>query len=38
MGMTLNERINTDLKEALKSRDRTRLDTLRLLRAGMIEL
>jgi uncharacterized protein YqeY len=38
MGMTLNERINNDLKEALKSRDRTRLDTLRLLRAGMIEL
>jgi uncharacterized protein YqeY len=36
--MTLNERINNDLKEALKSRDRTRLDTLRLLRAGMIEL
>jgi uncharacterized protein YqeY len=36
--MTLNERINNDLKEALKSQDRTRLDTLRLLRAGMIEL
>ena len=36
--MTLNERINSDLKPALKSGDRTRLGTIRLLRAAMIEL
>lgn len=36
--MTLNERINSDLKQALKSGDRTRLGTIRLLRAAMIEL
>ena len=36
--MTLNERINKDLKEAMKSGDKTRLETLRLLRAHMIEL
>ncbi|MEK6755843.1 MAG: GatB/YqeY domain-containing protein [Bacteroidota bacterium] len=36
--MTLNERINSDLKPALKSGDRTMLGTIRLLRAAMIEL
>ena len=36
--MTLNEQINNDLKTAMKSGDRTRLETLRLLRAHMIEL
>ena len=36
--MTLNEQINMDLKAAMKSGDRARLDTLRLLRAHMIEL
>ena len=36
--MTLNEQINIDLKTAMKSGDRARLDTLRLLRAHMIEL
>lgn len=36
--MTLNEQINNDLKAAMKSGDKARLDTLRLLRAHMIEL
>jgi hypothetical protein len=36
--MTLNERINNDLKAAMKSREKTKLETLRLLRAHMIEL
>lgn len=36
--MTLSEQINSDLKAAMKSGDRTRLDTLRLLRAHFIEL
>ncbi|MCX6142571.1 MAG: GatB/YqeY domain-containing protein, partial [Ignavibacteriales bacterium] len=36
--MTLNEQINTDLKAALKSGEKTKLETLRLLRAHMIEL
>jgi uncharacterized protein YqeY len=36
--MTLNEQITSDLKTAMKSGDRARLDTLRLLRAHMIEL
>jgi uncharacterized protein YqeY len=36
--MTLNEQINTDLKSAMKSGERTKLETLRLLRAHMIEL
>lgn len=36
--MTLNEQINADLKAAMKSGDKTRLETLRLLRAHLIEL
>lgn len=36
--MTLNEQINNDLKTAMKSGDKTRLETVRLLRAHMIEL
>jgi uncharacterized protein YqeY len=36
--MTLNEQINTDLKAAMKSGEKTKLETLRLLRAHMIEL
>ncbi len=36
--MTLNDQINNDLKTAMKSGDKIRLDTLRLLRAHMIEL
>ena len=36
--MTLSEQINLDLKAAMKSGDRTRLETLRLLRAHFIEL
>ncbi|HCA80298.1 MAG TPA: glutamyl-tRNA amidotransferase [Bacteroidetes bacterium] len=36
--MTLSEQINTDLKAAMKSGDKTRLNTLRLLRAHFIEL
>ncbi len=36
--MTLNEQINNDLKAAMKSGDKTRLNTLRLLRAHFIEL
>ena len=36
--MTLNEQINNDLKAAMKSREKTKLETLRLLRAHMIEL
>jgi uncharacterized protein len=36
--MTLSEQINSDLKTAMKSGDKTRLDTIRLLRAHFIEL
>jgi len=36
--MSLNEQITSDLKTAMKSGDKTRLDTLRLLRAHFIEL
>ena len=36
--MSLNDQINTDLKAAMKSGDKTRLDTIRLLRASLIEL
>lgn len=36
--MSLNEQINNDLKAAMKSGDKVRLDTIRLLRASMIEL
>lgn len=36
--MTLNERINADLKEAMKSGEKLKLETLRSLRAQMIEL
>ncbi|HTY38812.1 MAG TPA: GatB/YqeY domain-containing protein [Bacteroidota bacterium] len=36
--MSLNDQINVDLKAAMKSGDKPRLDTLRLLRAAMIEL
>ena len=36
--MTLNEQINIDLKVAMKSGEKVRLETLRLLRAHMIEL
>ena len=36
--MTLNEQINNDLKAAMKSGEKTKLETLRLLRAHMIEL
>jgi uncharacterized protein len=36
--MTLNEQINIDLKVAMKSGDKVRLDTIRLLRAAFIEL
>ncbi|MBI3587309.1 MAG: GatB/YqeY domain-containing protein [Ignavibacteriales bacterium] len=36
--MTLNERINTDLKEAMKSGEKIKLETLRSIRAQMIEL
>jgi uncharacterized protein YqeY len=36
--MTLSEQINLDLKAAMKSGDKTRLETLRLLRAHFIEL
>jgi uncharacterized protein YqeY len=36
--MSLNDQINNDLKAAMKSGDKTRLDTIRLLRASMIEL
>ena len=36
--MTLNEQINNDLRTAMKSGEKTRLGTLRLLRAHMIEL
>jgi hypothetical protein len=38
MNMTLNEQINIDLKAAMKSGEKTKLETLRLLRAHMIEL
>lgn len=36
--MTLSEQINIDLKAAMKAGDKTRLETLRLLRAHFIEL
>ncbi|MCX6135713.1 MAG: GatB/YqeY domain-containing protein [Ignavibacteriales bacterium] len=36
--MSLNDQINSDLKAAMKSGDKPRLDTLRLLRASMIDL
>lgn len=36
--MTLSERIAEDLKTALKAGDKTRLETLRTLRAQMVEL
>ncbi|MGA3246143.1 MAG: GatB/YqeY domain-containing protein [Bacteroidota bacterium] len=36
--MSLNDQINNDLKAAMKSGDKVRLDTIRLLRAAMIEL
>lgn len=36
--MTLSEQINIDMKAAMKAGERTRLDTLRLLRAHFIEL
>jgi uncharacterized protein YqeY len=36
--MTLNDQINTDLKAAMKSGQKIKLETLRLLRAHMIEL
>jgi uncharacterized protein len=36
--MNLNDQINSDLKAAMKAGEKTRLDTLRLLRASMIEL
>lgn len=36
--MTLNDQINTDLKAAMKAGEKTKLETLRLLRAHMIEL
>lgn len=35
--MTLKERISDDLKGAMKSGDRTRLETLRTLRAALLE-
>jgi hypothetical protein len=36
--MTLNEQINNDLKAAMKAGEKIKLETLRLLRAHMIEL
>jgi uncharacterized protein YqeY len=36
--MTLSEKINNDLKDAMKRGDRTKLETLRLIRAHLIEL
>ena len=36
--MTLSEQIDTDLKDAMKTGDRTKLQTLRLIRAHLIEL
>lgn len=36
--MTLNDQINSDLKAAMKAGEKTKLETLRLLRAHMIEL
>ncbi|HTP80369.1 MAG TPA: GatB/YqeY domain-containing protein [Bacteroidota bacterium] len=36
--MTLNDRINDDLKAAMKSGDQIRLNTVRLIRAHLIEL
>jgi uncharacterized protein YqeY len=37
-GMTLNQRVTDDMKEAMKAGDRLRLETLRTLRAHLIEL
>lgn len=36
-GMNLTEQINADIKEAMKSRDALRLETLRSIRAGILE-
>jgi uncharacterized protein len=36
--MTLNDQVNADLKAAMKAGEKTKLETLRLLRAHMIEL
>lgn len=36
--MTLNERINADLKKSMKSGEKLKLETLRSIRAQMIEL
>lgn len=36
--MTLSERVTSDMKEAMKAGERTRLETLRSLRAHIIEL
>jgi len=36
--MTLSEKVNTDLKDAMKRGEKTKLETLRLLRAHLIEL
>jgi len=36
--MTLSEKVNSDLKDAMKRGDRTTLETLRLIRAHLIEL
>lgn len=36
--MTLSERVTNDMKDAMKAGERTRLDTLRSLRAHIIEL
>jgi uncharacterized protein len=36
--MTLNDQINNDLKAAMKAGEKTKLETLRLIRAHMIEL
>ena len=36
--MKLSDRINEDLKNAMKSGDKLRLETIRTVRAGMIEL
>ncbi|MFN5310652.1 MAG: GatB/YqeY domain-containing protein, partial [Candidatus Kapaibacterium sp.] len=35
--MSLEQRINEDMKAAMKSGDKTKLDTIRLLRAAIIE-
>jgi hypothetical protein len=36
--MTLSEKVNNDLKDAMKRGDKTRLETLRLIRAHLVEL